>query len=196
MRVENLTKDSCTLSWQPPEQDGGAEVTGYYVEMTSGYSSRFRRVNKQPISAQYFECDLDEGETYEFQVCAENVAGVGPPSESSGKITAKNPFDVPGKPEAPLVTSQGPKGVILTWEAPASDGGAAITSYVTQARRMGDLKWKQALGESGNLLEKSWDVTDLKDMEKYEFRVAATNKAGTGEFSNPSKVHKFGEFFS
>ena len=168
-------------------------MTGYYVEMTSGYSSRFRRLNKQPISAQYFECDLEEGETYEFQVCAENEAGVGSPSATTGKFTAKNPFDVPGKPDAPLVTSHSAQGVTLTWEAPASDGGADITSYVMQVRRVGDLKWKQVFGDEEHLLERTCDVSELKDGDKYEFRVAACNKAGTGEFSNPSKVHKVGK---
>ena len=191
--VDSVSKSACTLSWQPPKKDGGSPVTGYYVEVTSGYSSRFKRVNKQPITEQLLKYDLEQGETYEFQVCAENLAGVGPPSATSGKFTAKDPYDVPGKPGQPQYDDvMRDESVHLSWAAPDSDGGAPITGYVVEARKVGDVKWTQLSGE-GDVPDTRYEARGLTDGEQYEFRAAAQNKAGTGPFSAPSKTCKFGE---
>jgi len=45
LHVENLTSSSCTLVWEPPSFDGGSEIKGYYIERSSGYSSRFVKVS-------------------------------------------------------------------------------------------------------------------------------------------------------
>ena len=41
--------------------------------------------------------DLIEGEDYEFRVVAENDAGEGKPSDTTGIVKAKDPFTTPGK---------------------------------------------------------------------------------------------------
>ena len=42
--------------------------------------------------------DLIEDEAYEFQIVAENEAGCSKPSETTGTITARDPYSRPGKP--------------------------------------------------------------------------------------------------
>ena len=98
-KADDISKTSCTLNWQPPENDGGSPITGYTVERLSG--TRWVKVNKKPIK----ECtlsltDLIEGSDNEFRVCAENEAGVGEPSDTTGRFKAKDAFDVPGRPDA------------------------------------------------------------------------------------------------
>ena len=47
-KVNDITKSSAQLSWQPPEDDGGAPVSGYYVEKNTG--KRWTKVNKTATS--------------------------------------------------------------------------------------------------------------------------------------------------
>ena len=89
--VSDITKESCVLTWKPPAKDGGSPVTGYYIEKKQTTSQRWVKVKKAPISdLTYKVTDLDEGNDYEFRVMAENKVDVGPPSEPSKPITAKD----------------------------------------------------------------------------------------------------------
>ncbi len=71
--------------------------------------------------------DLSNGTTYSFTVTAVNQAGEGP---ASGAVSAR-PAAAITKPGAPngLAASPGNGKVTLSWSAPKSTGGAAITSY-------------------------------------------------------------------
>ena len=40
MKLEGVTKDSVMLTWDPPAFDGGSPIKGYYIEKSTGYSSR------------------------------------------------------------------------------------------------------------------------------------------------------------
>merc|ERR1712013_70467 len=33
--VTNVFHDNCTVNWQPPDDDGGTEITGYIIEVLS-----------------------------------------------------------------------------------------------------------------------------------------------------------------
>jgi len=133
VRIENLTSSSCTLAWEPPAFDGGSEIKGYYVERSSGYSSRFVKANRDPIAkTQQTYGDLVEGTEYEYRVSAENEAGVGKPSETTGVFVAKDPYGKPGKPGTPTVKEIAKEQATIEWDAPESDGGAEITHYVVE----------------------------------------------------------------
>jgi len=121
------------LAWEPPSFDGGSEIKGYYIERSSGYSSRFVKVNRDPIArTQQTFSDLVEGTEYEYRVLAENEAGISKPSETTGVFVAKDPYGKPGKPGTPTVKDVSKGSVTIEWEAPASDGGAEITDYVVE----------------------------------------------------------------
>ena len=91
--VSNVSRDSCCLTWQPPERDGGSPVTGYHVERRSNTSKRWVFISKEPISNTVFDVkDLYFENEYTFRVSAENKAGCGPPSQPSEPIMAKDPW--------------------------------------------------------------------------------------------------------
>ena len=189
VKVNDVTKTSCKLTWEAPEFDGGSPIKGYYVERLSG--TRWIKVNKTPTKSLTMDfSDLMEGSDYEFRVSAENEAGIGKPSETTGKFVAKNPYDVPGRPEAPLVDDITPEEAEVSWTAPDDDGGSPVTNYVLEMRAVGDVRWKPV---NKNVTETKLTVTGLKEGTKYEFRVAAENKAGVGEASKPSKPAQYGE---
>lgn len=93
LQPSEITRSCVTLSWEPPESDGGSVVTGYIVERKSPSSSRWARVNKSPIrDTVYSVTELIEGSEYEFRVMAENAAGLSKPSEPTRPIKAVDPY--------------------------------------------------------------------------------------------------------
>ena len=192
VRISDLTASSCTLHWEKPGFDGGSAIHGYYIEKSSGYSSRWVKVNREPITnLQKAFKDLVEGSEYEYRVLAENDAGISKPSETTGVFKAKDPFDVPGQPGTPEVTKITKDTASLTWTAPQSDGGSEITNYIVEVREVGDKKWKRA-NKTDKVKGLKYDVSNLREGTEYEFRVTAENKAGEGKPSGSSRTVKYG----
>jgi titin len=190
LRIENLTAKSCTLAWEPPAFDGGSPIKGYYIEKSSGYSSRFVKVTRDAISntSKTFN-DLVEGTEYEYRVVAENEAGLSKPSETTGVFVAKDPYGKPGKPGTPSAKLLDAGSAEIEWQVPDSDGGSPITNYVLEMRESGD-KWKT---KDENVKETKYVVSGLKEGSSYEFRVSAVNKAGQGPASASSSAVKYGK---
>jgi len=81
------------------------------------------------------------------------------------------PATTPGAPTSVLVSSVGQGRVTVSWTAPASDGGSAITGYT--ARASGDSS--QACATNGAL---SCAVAGLANGTAYTFTVVATSAIG------------------
>ena len=92
--AQDVCKDSCELTWRPPENDGGSPVTGYHVERSaSGRTDRWIRITRQPVpDTRYKVTELVEGNEYQFRISAENSVGTGPPGPESDSILAKDPW--------------------------------------------------------------------------------------------------------
>lgn len=91
--ASDIDSSSLTLSWQPPSQDGGAPVTGYYVERRTGFNPRWVAVNRSPVHITKMDIsDLTEGREYEFRVIAENEVGSSQPSAMAGPFKAQEPY--------------------------------------------------------------------------------------------------------
>jgi len=66
------SKDEVLVSWRPPEDDGGSEITGY--EVSDDYGRSWSGIPKE---TQYLFTGLVEGNSYTFMVRAVNAAGRG-----------------------------------------------------------------------------------------------------------------------
>jgi len=188
--MSDVFSDNCTVTWQPPTEDGGSPITGYHVERRISGSARWVRVTKEQIQDLTLKVtDLIENNQYEFRVAAENKAGIGEFSPPSQPITAKNPWEKPGKPSRPEARDVTGYTVHLQWTAPESDGGSEIFNYVIEYRVQGSTKWAK-YDTKQNVPETNHTVTGLKEDTYYEFRIAAENKAGQGPFSDPSQAVK------
>ena len=146
LKIENLTSTSCTLVWDPPSFDGGFEIKRYhvvrFVEVNCDTNSRsqFTSIKSQRAThvcrvTQLSYSDLKEGTMYECRVLAENAAGIGTSSKTTSFV-AIDPYDKPGKPRALRVKEIIKDSMTIEWEAPESDGGAAITHYVVEAHHV------------------------------------------------------------
>jgi len=74
---------------------------------------------------------------------AANDAGVGPPSETTGIVTARDLVTKPGPPTA-LSAKLAPSGKAaeLRWKKPASDGHSPIVNYIVEMRSNKSPRWK------------------------------------------------------
>jgi subtilisin family serine protease len=71
--------------------------------------------------------------------------------------------------------------VALSWSAPSSTGGAAITSYRVQ-RSTDGLTWT-TVTSTAPASTRTYTATGLVNGTTYQFRIAAINAAGTGPYS-------------
>ena len=95
LRLTAVQRDAVTLSWEPPDVDGGAPVTGYLVERcdaTRGGAGWATVGHTDAATTSYRATKLLEGGRYHFRVTAENAAGTGQAVETTHAVEVKSPF--------------------------------------------------------------------------------------------------------
>ncbi len=102
----------------------------------------------------------------------------------SAASAARTPFTFAGAPTG-IAGTRGDRSVALTWTAPASNGGAAVSAYAVQYSSNSGTTWLTATTNSGSSAA-SYTVTLLTVGTVYVFRVAAVNAAGIGAYSTQS----------
>lgn len=197
MRTADVTKDGCQVTWSPPRDDGGADISHYVVEKKDVESGRWSHAGDSASPSLRVD-RLIEGHEYCFRVKAVNREGDSAWLTGRDSVIAKNPFDTASKPLPPVVADYDADHVDLEWRAPRSDGGAPITEYIIEKKPKNSPFWKEAVrvpapkskpgdeAAAGNVLKAT--VPDLAEGEEYEFRVVAVNKAGPSEPSDPSEA--------
>lgn len=98
LNVDNITKESCQLSWNPSEDDGGSEITNYVVERREIFNNTWVPISSFVIGTSITVLKLQEDHEYEFRVFAENALGRSDPLVTDSPIITKDPFETPGKP--------------------------------------------------------------------------------------------------
>ena len=88
----------------------------------------------------------------------------------------------PGAPTNLTATANGQTRIDLSWRAPASNGGAAITGYRVEVSTDGS-SWSN-LAANSNSAAASYSDTGLTAGSARRYRVSAINSAGTGPASN------------
>src|SRR5205807_1742141 len=114
-----------TVTWTAPASDGGRPLTGYTVTVTPGGTTVDADVTGSGPATSALVGGLANGTSYTFTVHAANAVGAGTESAASNAVV---PAAVPGAPA--IVNAQaGDRAATITWTAPSSDGGSAITGY-------------------------------------------------------------------
>ena len=147
-------------------------ATGYTVQWMSGgqgYNIGDRQATVTSGSTtRYTIPSLTNGTEYTVRVIATRTGATdGPPS---AEVTG-TPFTTPGAPQH-LSGVPGDEQVMLTWDAPSSDGGSAI------------LRYEYAIDDSGTWIDAGLDLEEtvpgLTNGQQYAFEVRAVNSAGPG----------------
>ncbi len=145
-------------------------ITSYVIQRTS--NGVYRDVGRVGTTVRAWNSTgLTNGTRYWFRVIAVNAAGRSVPSLLASAVPV--PVPVPGSPTG-IGAAAGDRYVRVSWHAPASNGGAAITSYVIQ--RTSDGVYRD-VGVVGSTV-RAWNSTGLTNGTRYWFRVIAVNAAG------------------
>jgi len=160
-------KAQAEVTFTAPVNNGGFAITGYTV--TSFPEGK----TASGASSHITVAGLTNGTAYTFTVTAANAIGTGAESGASNSVT---PATVPGAPTDVKVEA-GNGQVKVSFTAPASNGGSAITEYIVTSSPEG----KTGTGQASPIT-----VTGLTNGKAYTFTVAAKNAVGTGAESAAS----------
>lgn len=103
--------DHADLTWEKPDNDGGAPIEGYVVEFKDKFGKEWKKGPRVPADARAATVpNLTENQQYEFRVRAINRAGPGEPSDVTKPIIAKCRFVKPfiiGDELKPIIVKKG-----------------------------------------------------------------------------------------
>ena len=170
------------LSWSAPASTGGSAITGYKIEVSSdgGSSWTDQVANTNSTATTYAHTGLASGDTRHYRVSAINANGAGTASNVDSATTGTS---VPGAPTGLSATASGTTAINLSWSAPASTGGSAITGYKIESSSDGGSSWSDLVANTSNTTT-TYAHTGLAAGDTRHYRVSAINTNGAGTASN------------
>ena len=162
--------NSATLSWNAPASDGGSAITGYTLTTPVAAPVTVGNVLTTTLTGL-----ISDGRPYTYTIQAINAVGVSAYSVEADTVYPLPPVTTPGAPTN-VVALAGNGTVTVSWLAPASNGGATITSYIVVP----------SVGSSqdvGNALTATFSVANGTPVT---FTVKAVNSAGSSPSSTAS----------
>lgn len=94
-QITNLTEKTITISWLPSTKSGASDIINYVVEMfTNDNSKRWVIIGRTPELTYTHGTFIDPDKDYTFVIRAENLQGLGPPSEYSDAISIKKELNI------------------------------------------------------------------------------------------------------
>lgn len=158
-----------SVAFDAPASDGGSAIISYTATSSPG------GFTATGASSPLVVTGLTNGTPYTFTVTADNAVGESDPSSASAAVT---PATVPGAPTIGTATA-GDEEISITFSAPGSNGGEAITVYTATASPSGIT----GAGGSSPIV-----ITGLTNGVEQTVTVTATNAVGTGSASAASNA--------
>ena len=178
LRAEANGQNAIDVIWEPPIDDGGADITGYELHWSAdGAENSYSRLTSPAGSARsYTHSNLQPGDTRYYQLRARNRAGLG---EFSFPASATA---LTGVPAAPSLTARanGATEIKLSWTKP-DDRGSDIHIYHIQQSDDGN-DW-YFLGGFISASDLEYVHTGLSGGTTKYYRVRAGNGNGDGQWS-------------
>ncbi|MYC98788.1 MAG: hypothetical protein F4X13_05910 [Gammaproteobacteria bacterium] len=173
--------DRIVLTWSAPTDDGGSPITAYRIWWRSNITSDWVILvaSTGSTGTTYVHTGLAPATTQFYRVSAGNSQGFGAFSNVAEGTTNSAP---PGPPQNVRARSTGPHGILLAWDRPETDGGERITGYAIQRIGPNDNNWIIHRSNTGTTATTFTD-TGLEPVTRYQYRVAAINRRGRGEFA-------------
>ena len=185
MKVKKIQKESVTIEWKPPADDGGLEISKYSVEKCDVQKMVWMKVaDVEGDINSYAIQKLREGSEYMFRVTAANPVGTSDALESGAiivksqygtlkylKINPKNNtmtiLEPPSPPRGPLdISGMTDTSVTIKWHEPESNGGSVIIEYLVERKEVTKKAWQKVGSTTSEITH--IEVTALK--VKYKFK--------------------------
>lgn len=115
-----MNRFGATLTWEPPEYDGGSPITGYIIELRNRASIKWEptmTTGADELSA--ILTDVVENEEYFFRVRAQNMVGVGKPSPATRAVKIMDPISKYANADCDCTMRQGHFGCFYIMCAPS-----------------------------------------------------------------------------
>ena len=178
------------LDWTAPTDNGGSDITGYRIEVSSNGSSGWsnREANTNSTSTTYAHTGLSAGDTRHYRVSAINSVGTGDASSTANATTDDAATTVPGAPTGLSATADGTSTIDLDWTAPTDNGGSDITGYRIEVSPNGTSSSWSDLVANTNSTSTSYSHTGLSAGTTRHYRVSAINSVGTGAASRTANA--------
>lgn len=167
------------VKWDPPLDTGGAEISVYHLEISSG--SVYERIYSGKESETLID-RLSPGTTYHIRVLCE---GPGGSSACSDPCLVTTEPVVPRAPQRPYCKSTPtPYAACLSWDKPDYNGGAPILEYEMEVEMTNKTRNSCYRGKDQFCV-----VKDLRPGEMYTVQVRAINRIGAGDWSEEYSFH-------
>lgn len=93
VEFEEVHRDHMVISWKPPLDNGGSEISNYVVEKKEASRDIWLSVTSATTKTTCKVPKLIEGKEYIIRVCAENMYGISDALESE-EMRAKDRFSM------------------------------------------------------------------------------------------------------
>ena len=177
LRAEANGENAIDLTWDPPVNDGGADISGYELHVSNDGGTTYSRLTSPSASARsYTHSGLKPGDGRHYQLRARNRAGLG---EFSQPVFANT---LTGVPTAPGLTARanGSTEIKLSWTKP-DDKGSEIHRYELEESNDGN-DWN-ALSFNISDNDSEYVHTGLSGGTTKYYRIRAWNGNGGGQWS-------------
>lgn len=172
--AELVDEQEITVSWDVPEDNGGAEITEYEIDIYANGS--LVTTETSTTNSVTFVSDIIKASTnYSFSVKAVNETGLKSPAAVS------NTVNVPATPTAPTpVTSLSAEEVTsnsfnIVWNQPNSNGGKQLTGYTWAVTADGEVIDSGTTNPETTIVS----VENLNPYTEYTYTVQAANSIGS-----------------
>ncbi len=165
------------LTWDQPTSNGNSSITNFLVYRGTSPGSESFLIEIGNVTT-YNDTSVTNGIQYYYRIKAKNIIGEGPMSNEADDM----PTGLPTVPQS-LQATWGDSYVDLSWSAPNSNGGSAITNY--EIYRGTTSGGETFLIEIGNLL--TYNDATVTNGNEYFYKVSAKNALGESPQSNEVK---------
>ena len=217
---EGVDSDSIKIDWEEPDDDGGADITSYELQVRSGDPMFMTDVegamventgnstitNLPATRTEHTQDGVRDEVMYYYRVRAVNSAGKGDwsPANDPALTTASAAPGTPAIIASLSISSMNLNAgsVVLTWDAP-DQGALPISSYDIQIQRVDDndveanneadiADWSDAVTDQPTPPTMAeYTHEDAAGAATYHYRVRAVNGRGPGDWSTTEVMQEF-----